>query len=124
MEGYAARLALILQYLRWVCGEADDKHVDEVSMSGAGDLIDYFKSHAKRIYDRLKATPEDRRVLSALEWIRKRGGKSSARDFLTHKVSGVKKAKDVRELFKDITDRGWGKVEKEAKGRVTISIST
>lgn len=122
MEGYAARLALILQFLRWACDEADDSYVDDVSMAGAAELIDYFKSHAKRVYDRLKATPEDKRVQSAVEWIRKRGGTSSARDFLTHKVAGVKKASDVRGLFKDIQDRGWGKVEEKSKGRVTISI--
>jgi len=122
MEGYAARLALILQYLRWACDEANDNYVDEVSMSGAADIIDYFKSHAKRIYDRLKATPEDKKVQSAVEWIRKRGGTSSVRDFVTYRVAGIKTSKEAKNLFSDIQDRGFGKVEEGARNNVTIRL--
>ena len=49
--GYAARLALILQVCRNASNEANVEDVDEVSVAGAIKLINYFKNHAKRVYD-------------------------------------------------------------------------
>jgi hypothetical protein len=49
LKGYCTRLALILQPLRWACGEAGDTCVDEVSMRGAVTLTHYFASHAERV---------------------------------------------------------------------------
>ena len=43
--------------LRAACGEAEPDHVDEVSVAGAWALVDYFKAHARRVYQRLKTTP-------------------------------------------------------------------
>ena len=91
MEGYCARLALILQELRLAAQEAESEQVDEQSVAGSWALIHYFKSHARRVYARLRATPEDMRITNAINWIRKQGGKVKARDFLNHHVAGVKK---------------------------------
>jgi hypothetical protein len=49
LRGYCARLALILQLLRWACGEGPADVVDEVSMRGAIELAHYFASHAERV---------------------------------------------------------------------------
>ena len=49
LKGYCARLALILQLLRWACGEASEDEVDEVSVRGAVTLTQYFASHAERV---------------------------------------------------------------------------
>jgi hypothetical protein len=49
LKGYCARLALIVQHLRWASGEADRTQVDDTSMIGAVTLTHYFASHAERV---------------------------------------------------------------------------
>ncbi len=60
LEGYGARLALLLQLCRLACEETLGEAVDAHSVLGAAALVHYFKSHARRVYARLHATPEDR----------------------------------------------------------------
>jgi DNA polymerase-1 len=50
LRGYAARLALIVHYIRWACGEIDYEDVDGESMTRAAALVAYFKSHARKVY--------------------------------------------------------------------------
>jgi hypothetical protein len=71
--GYCGRLALILHCLRWACGDQDPVYavdpVDGVSMGAAARLIDYFKSHARKLYAALDADPriaQARKVLQCL----------------------------------------------------------
>jgi hypothetical protein len=49
LKGYGGRLALVLHFLRWAVQEVDEEDVDGKSMEGAARLVDYFKSHAKKI---------------------------------------------------------------------------
>jgi hypothetical protein len=58
LKGYCARLALILQLLRWACGEAEDSCVDEVSMRGAVTLTHYFASQAERVRAAMGSKPD------------------------------------------------------------------
>jgi hypothetical protein len=50
MRGICARLALILQMLRWACGEAEADSIDGESLQRAVTLVYYFASHANRVY--------------------------------------------------------------------------
>jgi hypothetical protein len=72
-KSYAARLALLVQALRWACGESDITafDVDEQSVKAAADLIAYFKAHCRRVYTFLHANPATREALGALEWMRR-----------------------------------------------------
>ena len=45
-EGQCARLALVLFELRRACNETHSEQVDETSLKGAIQLIEYFKAHA------------------------------------------------------------------------------
>ena len=49
LKSYCLRLALVLQLLRWACGEAKENEIDDVSMTGAVTLTHYFASHAERV---------------------------------------------------------------------------
>ena len=71
----------------------------------------WAKTHLRRVYAYLGSDVGDRRVDAAVRWIEKRGGKVTARDFLTYGVVGVKRASEVLRLFQDLQDRGWGTVE-------------
>jgi Protein of unknown function (DUF3987) len=105
MQGYCARLALILYECRLVCGETEADGVDEASVYGAA-LIDYFKSHARRVYERLHSTPGDARAGQALTWLRKRGGTATFREVLTAKVAGGRTTPEVETLAEDLRARG------------------
>lgn len=50
LEMYAARLALILEMMRWACGESDKQAVSVEAMKGALQLIEYFKKSAIKVY--------------------------------------------------------------------------
>ena len=124
MKGYAARLALILHMCRFASGEVASEEVDEYSMTGAAALIDYFKSHAKKVYARLKASPEDKRMIGAIEWIKRQGGKVTARDVRMYKVAGVKNSDEAKELLHELEKRGAGKVEYGTRKSVIFTLNT
>jgi hypothetical protein len=113
MEGYCARMALVLHLSRYVCGEASSEQIDQKSVLGAVKLTEYFMSHLPRVYGRLFTTKEDRQLFSAVEQVRKRGGRMALRDMLVNKVGGVKKEKDRDKLIQELTDQGYGQVHEE-----------
>jgi hypothetical protein len=112
MEGYCARLALILQLCRCVAGEAQGDDVDRVSVEGAIALIDYFRSHARRVYARLHATREDHQIPPVLKWIAQKGGTVTLRELLRGKAGGVKNKTEAGRLLHELEDRGYGTLAK------------
>jgi hypothetical protein len=71
MRGYGARLALVLHYLRWACGEvsSETSDVDGESMDRAARLIEYFKSHAKRVYAAMDSDPRTPAARRLARWL-------------------------------------------------------
>ncbi len=55
LNGNAARLALILQTMKWAVGEGNLDCVDFQSVKGAIRLIKYFEESYKRIYDSVRS---------------------------------------------------------------------
>jgi hypothetical protein len=81
LKGYAARLALVIHYLRWACDEAQDGDVDGESMARAVRLIDYFKAHARKVYAVMDADPRVADARRVLHWIeRQRKARFQKRD--------------------------------------------
>ena len=69
LKVYAARLALILHFLRFVNKDADTQHVDGASVRRAALLISYFKSHARKVLAAMDADPKAataKRMLTSL----------------------------------------------------------
>jgi hypothetical protein len=50
LEMYAARLALILELLKWACGESHKDHISLVTVKSAVKLVEYFKSSILKVY--------------------------------------------------------------------------
>lgn len=123
MEGYAARLALVLQTLDDICNEEMSSMVELKNLEGAIKLIEYFKSHAKKVYAYLQSTPVDKQVDKLIEWTRDKGGSVTTRDVQQSKVAGIKKAEEAKDLFEEIQSRGYGKVEYGKKGGATLIIA-
>lgn len=72
-KGYLARLALIVQLLRWACGETkEDEVVEGRSLEDAGLLVGYFKAHTRRCYQVMGADPRFRVALMVLRWLQNR----------------------------------------------------
>jgi hypothetical protein len=70
-KGYCARLALILHVLRWACGEDCGEDVDGESLNRAATLVAYFKSHARKVYAAIDASPSVGLGRRLLDWIRR-----------------------------------------------------
>jgi Protein of unknown function (DUF3987) len=122
LEGYGARLALIIHLARWVSGEAQSEDVDDISMLSASALIDYFCSHARRVYSHLHSTKEDKQVVGAIAWIKAQGGRVTAREVLRNHVGGVKTSRDAKDLLETLADRGYGEVSPGEKRSVVFTL--
>jgi len=103
------------------------QEVDEISIAGAVKLVNYFKSHAKRVYSKFNSTPEERQIKQILDWIRKNGGVSTVREIQMNKVGGVKRSSEIIARFNAMQDMGQGlieKIQKKTGGRPIIQFRT
>jgi hypothetical protein len=109
LKSYTARLALVLHYLWLVQTDGDDGDLDAASVERAIRLIDYFKSHLRIVYGRLRQTPEENQVLEVLDWVRRHGGRCTARHLVrSKKVSDTTKAK---KMLHELAERGYGRLD-------------
>jgi hypothetical protein len=119
LKAYAARLALVVHLLRLACSEVSQEDVDEESLHRAIRLINYFKSHARKVYRQLELTPEDSESQRAIDWIRSHGGECTARQLMRANVAGVRKQSEAVKLLRDLVDRGMGTIinQRAANGK-------
>lgn len=83
LEGYAARLALIIHYARWAADDASLKDPDKIdadSMARAVILAEWFKGEARRVYGVLGESDDQREQRQLVEWIQRRGGAVTVRE--------------------------------------------
>ncbi len=69
LRGYGARLALIVHYLRWACGEVQAEDVDGESMNRAAELVAYFKAHLRKACAIMGADPKIALARRVVRWI-------------------------------------------------------
>jgi hypothetical protein len=70
MEAYGARLALIVHCLRMVYGETLEKEVEPTDFERAAQLVEYFKSHTRKVYQAIGADRTTTRARKILQWIK------------------------------------------------------
>ena len=81
LEGYAARLALVVHCVRQAAGEAVDPwRCDETSMASGIALAKWFGHEAKRVYGVLCESPEDRDCRRLVELLQAKGGQATVRE--------------------------------------------
>jgi Protein of unknown function (DUF3987)/Domain of unknown function (DUF3854) len=123
LRSYAARLTLVLHYLWLVQGTGDEGDVEAVSVERAAQMVGYFKSHLRLVYGRLGQTTEDNRLLEVLDWVRKSGGRCTARDLVrARKATPTDQAKRV---LKELHERGYGRLDQEEaanRRKVTVFV--
>lgn len=76
-----ARLGLIIHLVRWAAGEpVDPDGVDAESLERAVQLTLWHMDETARVYDWLMMGAEAGRLAALVDWVRRRGGRVTARD--------------------------------------------
>jgi len=83
LEGYAARLALVVHLVRSVSGDpslANAGAVDAASVAAGIALSRWFGHEARRVYAMFGETDDETADRKLIEWIRRRGGRVTVRE--------------------------------------------
>jgi hypothetical protein len=83
LEEYAARLALVVHFIRWAAADpnlTDPNIVDAVSMNAGIALAKWFKHEARRVYAMLDESDRERDQRRLVDWIRHKGDKVTPRE--------------------------------------------
>ncbi|MGQ9532565.1 MAG: DUF3987 domain-containing protein [Desulfotomaculales bacterium] len=128
MPSQAARLALIIHLCELVAAQLDSDEppqlgpVDEFAMAKAWLLVDYFKSHAKRVYSELRESPEDKLIRRILDWARRHNRtRFTVRELVTARICDT--ASQAEQLLRRMKERGLGRLERirtGSRGRPTV----
>jgi len=112
LEGYAARLALVVHFIRWAADDptlASSDAVDEVSIAAGVALSRWFGNEARRVYAALGESDEDRDRRRLVEWIERHGGAVTVRE-LTHGLRQYRGKTDAaREALDGLAKAGFGR---------------
>ena len=112
LQGYMSRFILIIQLTSNAYKNIIDKEIHPDSIKAAANLISYFKSHTRKIYRELYNSEMDRRIVLAVSWITRQGGKVTSRMILTNNVGKCATAHQVNELLVEMVERNIGTVTK------------
>ncbi len=110
LEGYAARLGLVVHLIRQVAGDTTLERleaVDAVSIEAGVILSRWFGREAMRIYTILNESDEERELRRLRDWIAQRGGTTTARNvqngLRTYRSPGAAEA-----ALNKLRRKGWG----------------
>ena len=119
LEGYAARLALVVHCVRHASGDSvDPRKVDADSMRVGIELCRWFGGETKRIYAALACTDEDRERATLVAWIRDRGSIITVRQ-LSRGPARFQKPGAAEAALAELVDAGigeWFHPPTQAKG--------
>ncbi len=119
LEEYAARLALVVHFVRWAADDPTlegESMVDATSMTAGIALANWFKREARRVYALLDENDEQRDRRRIAEWIEKRGGSATARDVQTG-CRWLREAGAAEAALEDMVKAGWGRWESTPAGQ-------
>lgn len=109
LEGYAARLSLVVHCVRRAAGERVEPWLcDERSIESGITLSRWFGGEARRVYGLLDETPEDRQRRELVDLIRRKGGTVSVRE-LSRSSRMFSRADDWEQALIDLAEAGMGR---------------
>lgn len=121
LEGYTARFALILEFLKCAETNVEVNAISAESLSGAIKLTQYFISNVNKIRTSFASSAIDKKIDSVIAWLRKKGGYASVRQVYTHRVANLKTAQEVTDIFMEMKANGVGEFRlKSAQGDMFI----
>jgi hypothetical protein len=109
LEGGAARLALIVQLVRWAMDAAADGAIDADSMRAGVTLARWFRYEAERVYTALTETDEEREQRYLLDLIRRWGGRATVRDLMHASRCYRTSAADAEAALEALVKAGEGR---------------
>lgn len=108
LEGYAARLALVVHLARWAAGEAvDPDTIDVDDVRAALAMVRWFAREAERVYAHLDGDDVDDKRGELVELIRRKGGNVSARE-LVQASRRFPRVADAEAALDDLEREGGG----------------
>jgi hypothetical protein len=110
LEGYAARLALVVHLTRWAANDPslrDIATMDAESIAAGVRLSNWFGNEAKRVYAMLAEDDDDRTRRDLMDLIRRKGGAMTTRD-LMRCCRQFSTATDAETAMDDLARSGWG----------------
>ena len=115
-EGYAARFALIVHFIRLAAGDPTlTDAVDERSVEAGATLARWFCYETERIYGVLCETDEQAKPRRLVEWIRGRGGSVTANE-LYHSSRSYATIDDAKAALDELCRLSLGKWAHPAHG--------
>lgn len=114
MRSYFFRLSVVVHMLRHVCDGVEERIVDETSMIRAAALVEYFKTHTRRVYGLLQTDRSDKRMDEVAAWVKAKPespGTCTVKELVLKRYA--KKASEAVQVFNDLADRGFGHVRND-----------
>lgn len=111
LEGYAARLALVLHFIRWAASDPtlqSPEAVDESSIAAGVKLSRWFGHEARRVYAMLGETDDERDWRRLVELIDRKGGTVTARE-LQQSSRQYRTADDAEAALAGLVQAGFGR---------------
>jgi len=113
LEGYAARLALLVHFIRWAGDDpafVDSEAVDEASVAAGVELSRWFGHEARRLYAILAESDSERTRRRLVELIGRKGGTVTARE-LQQSSRLYRTAADAEAALAELVTAGFGRWE-------------
>jgi hypothetical protein len=118
LEGYAARLALVVHCMRAAAGDTtmrDPDMVDDISIRAGVTLSQWFGHEALRVYGILAESDEDHARRQLVELIRRKRGTATPRDLMRGSRRFTTSA-DAEAALSDLVAAGLGRWENPPAG--------
>ncbi|MBE3123428.1 MAG: DUF3987 domain-containing protein [Planctomycetes bacterium] len=112
LEGYAARLALVVSLARWAENPGTlgigPTAVDMESLRAGIEIVEWAKNETRRIYVMLSEDDEDRERREVLEVVERRGGSITVRQLQQSRLHDLK-AEEAEEILAAMVADGLGR---------------
>ena len=112
LEGYAARLALVIHCVREADGDvslAPDDCIDAESIRRAVRIVRWFCDETQRIYAQFGESDEQAEQRKLLEIIRNKGGRITSRQLMQATRSYRNSADMAKLALEELAQLGWGR---------------
>jgi hypothetical protein len=117
LEETAARLGLIVHFVRWAAGDvADEARLGPESMNAGITLAKWFKHETRRVYIMLSETDTERDQRRLVEWIGRKGGTVTARE-VRQGCRWLKKPGAAETALEELVKAGCGSWEQSPPGQ-------
>ena len=115
LEGYAARLALVVHCVRQAGnGDVDAWHVDAESIAAGVTLAEWFGNETKRVYAAMGESSDERHVRELAELIQSMGGRVSVRNLCQRRRRYRNDPATAQADLQGLADAGLGRWEHPA----------